>query len=51
MGDRAYGNPPAVEHAQQQGADVLVRIKLSNLPLYTPAGKTGWGGTGENRPT
>lgn len=37
MGDRAYGNPPGVEHVQQQGADVLVRINLSNLPLYTPA--------------
>jgi len=39
MGDRAYGNPPGVEHAQAHGADVLVRINLSNLPLYTPDGR------------
>jgi len=39
MGDRAYGNPPGVAHAQRQGADVLVRINLSNLPLYAPEGR------------
>jgi len=39
LGDRAYGNPPGVEHAQQHGADVLVRINLSNLPLYRADGR------------
>lgn len=34
LGDRAYGNPPGVAHVVGAGADVLVRINLSNLPLY-----------------
>jgi hypothetical protein len=38
LGDRAYGNPPGVAYAQRQGADVVVRINLSNLPLHTPEG-------------
>jgi hypothetical protein len=39
MGDRAYGNPPGVAHVHEAGAEVLVRINLANLPLYTPQGR------------
>lgn len=39
MGDRAYGNPPGVEYVCQAGADVLVRINLASMPLYTPKGR------------
>jgi hypothetical protein len=33
LGDRAYGTPPGVAHVVRAGADVLVRVNLSNLPL------------------
>jgi hypothetical protein len=39
LGDRAYGNPPGVEYVCQAGADVLVRINLASMPLYTPKGR------------
>jgi hypothetical protein len=39
MGDRAYGNPPGVAHVCGAGADVLVRINLATLPLYTSQGR------------
>jgi hypothetical protein len=38
LGDRGYGNPPGVAHVVGAGADVLVRINLSNLPLYQRGG-------------
>lgn len=38
MGDRAYGNPPGVQYAADAGADVLVRIGSSGLPLFTTQG-------------
>lgn len=38
LGDRAYGTPPGVAHVVGAGADVLVRINLSNLPLYHRGG-------------
>jgi hypothetical protein len=39
LGDRAYGTPPGVAHVVGAGADVLVRINLSNLPLYHRGGR------------
>ena len=39
LGDRAYGTPPGVAHVVSAGADVLVRINLSNLPLYHRGGR------------
>ncbi len=39
MGDRAYGNPPGVQYARTAGADVLVRISLTGMPLFTADGK------------
>lgn len=39
LGDRAYGTPTGVAHAQRAGADVLVRINLQNMPLYTAHAK------------
>jgi hypothetical protein len=38
LGDRAYGTPPGVAHVAEAGADVLVRINLSNLPLHHRGG-------------
>ncbi len=35
LGDRAYGTPPGVAHVCGSGADVLVRINLRMLPLFT----------------
>ena len=39
MGDRAYGNPPGVQHATEAGADVLVRISSTGLPFFTAGGE------------
>lgn len=39
LGDRAYGNPPGVSHVVGAGGAVLVRINLSNLPLYSAEGR------------
>jgi hypothetical protein len=39
LGDRAYGNPPGVSHVIAAGGNVLVRVNLSNLPLYTSSGR------------
>ena len=33
MGDRIYGNPPGIAHVVAQGADVLVRVNRSSLPM------------------
>lgn len=34
VGDRVYGNPPGVAHVVSQGADVLVRVNRTSLPLF-----------------
>jgi hypothetical protein len=39
MGDRAYGTPPGVALVVQRGGDVLVRINLRMMPLFTVGGK------------
>jgi hypothetical protein len=39
LGDRAYGTPPGVEHVCGSGGDVLVRINLRMLPLFTASGR------------
>jgi hypothetical protein len=39
LGDRAYGTPPGVAHVVAAGGEVLVRINLQRLPLYTPQGR------------
>ena len=39
LGDRAYGTPPGVAHVVGHGGDVLVRINLQRLPLYTARGR------------
>jgi len=39
LGDRVYGTPPGVRHVVGQGGDVLVRINLQRLPLYSPRGR------------
>ena len=38
LGDRAYGTPPGVAHVVGQGGEVLVRVNLQRLPMYTPRG-------------
>lgn len=38
LGDRAYGTPPGVAHVSSAGGDVLVRITLQNMPLYSASG-------------
>jgi Transposase DDE domain len=38
MGDRIYANPPGIEHAHRAGADVLVRMSSSTLPVQTREG-------------
>ncbi len=35
LGDRAYGTPPGVAYVCRAGGDVLVRINLRMLPLFT----------------
>jgi hypothetical protein len=39
LGDRAYGNAAGVAHVRGVGADVLVRINLTSLPLHTAQGR------------
>jgi hypothetical protein len=39
LGDRAYGTPQGVAHVASQGADVLVRIALHMMPLYSESGE------------
>ena len=39
LGDRAYGTPPGVEHVCAAGGDVVVRINLRMLPLFTASGR------------
>lgn len=39
LGDRAYGTPPGVAHVTSCGGQVLVRINLKRLPLYSPQGR------------
>lgn len=39
LGDRAYGTPPGVRHVVSHGGDVLVRLNLQRLPLFTPGGR------------
>lgn len=39
LGDRVYGTPPGVGHVIAQGGQVLVRINLQRLPLYSPTGR------------
>jgi hypothetical protein len=38
MGDRAYGTPPGIAHVCSCKGDVLVRITLQNLPLFSASG-------------
>lgn len=38
LGDRGYCNVSGVEHVVKNGGDVLVRINLTNLPLYNEDG-------------
>ena len=38
LGDRGYGNAPGIGHVVQCGADVLVRINRTSLPLMDPDG-------------
>jgi hypothetical protein len=38
LGDRAYGTPPGVAHVSSLGGDVLVRVALHNMPLYSASG-------------
>lgn len=40
LGDRAYGTPPGVAHVCTAGGDVLVRINLRMLPLFTESGRS-----------
>jgi len=39
LGDRAYGTPPGVAHVCGAGGDVVVRINLRMLPLFTRKGR------------
>ena len=39
LGDRGYANPPGIASVVEQGADVLVRVNRSSLPMYTPLGE------------
>lgn len=39
LADRAYGTPPGVAHVCGAGGDVLVRINLRMMPLFTAAGR------------
>jgi hypothetical protein len=39
LGDRAYGTPPGVAYVRRHGSDVLVRINLRMLPLWTNQGR------------
>lgn len=39
LADRAYGTPTGVAHVCEAGGDVLVRINLRMMPLFTPSGR------------
>lgn len=39
LGDRGYANPPGVVSVTEQGADVLVRVNRTALPMYTQDGE------------
>jgi hypothetical protein len=39
IADRGYCNPPGVASLFRQGADVIVRLNTSTLPLFGPAGQ------------
>lgn len=39
LGDRGYANPPGIMSVVEQGADVLIRVNRTALPLYTPDGE------------
>jgi hypothetical protein len=39
VGDRGYANPPGIMSIVEQGADVLVRVNRSSLPMYTMLGE------------
>ena len=39
LGDRGYANPPGVVSVVEQGADVLVRVNRSALPMYSLDGE------------
>jgi len=39
LADRVYGTPPGVSHVCKAGGDVLVRINLRMLPLFTRSGR------------
>jgi len=39
VGDRGYGNAPGIAHVVSEGADVLVRINRSSLPMRTQQGE------------
>lgn len=39
LADRGYGTPAGVAHVCGAGGDVLVRINLRNMPLYTAGGR------------
>jgi hypothetical protein len=38
IGDRGYANPPGIASVVEQGADVLVRVNRSALPMFTLGG-------------
>lgn len=39
LADRGYSNPPGVASLARQGADVIVRLNTSSLPLFGPTGQ------------
>lgn len=39
MGDRVYAAPPGVSHVVNGGADVIVRVNRTGLPLYNGHGR------------
>ena len=39
LADRGYANPPGVAAVYRQGADVIVRLNSSSLPLFGPTGQ------------
>lgn len=39
LGDRVYANPPGIAAVVEQGADVLVRVNRSALPMREPSGE------------
>lgn len=40
MGDRGYANPPGIASVVEQGADALVRVNRSALPMRTLTGES-----------